>query len=166
MWKAVAVVIVVLLALTACDTQNSSALSGAEPVFAKSTRPAERSTEQPAGTVQPGDKGKATEQPEKAETEGPEQDGTPGPKVGICHRTGSQSNPYVYIQVSPNAVPAHQAQGDIVNVTSADACPKTAPAASGTPGNPGKGKGRGGLPDGKGPHGNDNGQGEDQGNED
>jgi len=38
----------------------------------------------------------------------------PGAKVGICHRTGSESNPYEYITVSVNAVPAHEAHGDTV----------------------------------------------------
>jgi hypothetical protein len=28
-------------------------------------------------------------------------------RVGICHRTGSDTNPYVFIEVSENAVPAH-----------------------------------------------------------
>jgi hypothetical protein len=28
-------------------------------------------------------------------------------RVGICHRTGSDTNPYVFIEVSRNAVPAH-----------------------------------------------------------
>jgi hypothetical protein len=35
-------------------------------------------------------------------------------KVGICHRTGSQSNPFQYISVSVNALDAHIAHGDIV----------------------------------------------------
>ncbi len=177
MWKAVTAAIILILALSACGAQDSSMNTGAESMFAKSTRPVERSTEQPADMLQAGETPRATKQPEKQETEQPkkqetqesEQDNTGGTRVGICHLTGSQSNPYVYIQVSQDAVPAHQAHGDILNVSSADACPTTAPAASGTPGAPGnqgKGKGHGGPPEGKGPNGNGNGQGKDKGNGD
>lgn len=38
----------------------------------------------------------------------------PAGKVGICHRTGSESNPYEYITVSANAADAHVAHGDTV----------------------------------------------------
>jgi hypothetical protein len=58
----------------------------------------------------------------------------PAAKVGICHRTGSSSNPFVFIEVSQNAVPAHQAHGDIIGVSSQSDCPT---------GN-GNGKGNGG----------------------
>src|SRR6478735_12612775 len=36
-------------------------------------------------------------------------------KVGICHLTGSATNPVVFITVSTNAIPAHKAHGDVIN---------------------------------------------------
>jgi hypothetical protein len=37
-----------------------------------------------------------------------------GEKVTICHRTGSQKNPFVTITVSSNAVDAHLRHGDTI----------------------------------------------------
>lgn len=51
----------------------------------------------------------------------------PSGKVGICHSTGSETNPYVFIIVDEHAVKAHsnhQDGRDIIGVKSADQCPK------------------------------------------
>ena len=48
-------------------------------------------------------------------------------KVGICHATGSSTNPYVFITVDKHAVQAHerhQAGRDVIGVDSKDDCPK------------------------------------------
>jgi hypothetical protein len=50
-----------------------------------------------------------------------------GGKVGICHATGSATNPYVFIIVDKHAAEAHakhQDGRDVIGVTSADKCPK------------------------------------------
>lgn len=47
-------------------------------------------------------------------------------KVGICHATGSKTNPYVFIEVDRNAVKAHQKHQhgrDKIGATSAKDCP-------------------------------------------
>jgi hypothetical protein len=54
-------------------------------------------------------------------------------KVGICHATGSKTNPYVFIVVDKHAAEAHkkhQDGRDVIGVTSADKCPKPATAGS------------------------------------
>jgi hypothetical protein len=48
-------------------------------------------------------------------------------KIGICHATGSKTNPYVYINVDKHAAEAHarhQDGRDIIGVKSAKDCPK------------------------------------------
>lgn len=55
-------------------------------------------------------------------------------KVGICHATGSKTNPYVYIMVDNHATEAHrkhQDGRDVIGVSGADKCPKK-PAAQGS----------------------------------
>jgi hypothetical protein len=66
-------------------------------------------------------------------------------KVGICHATGSKTNPYVYINVDEHAVKAHQSHQDgrdIIGVKSAKDCPtgssKPSPTPSASP-KPGQG---------------------------
>ena len=53
-------------------------------------------------------------------------------KVGVCHHTGSATNPVVFILVAPAAVPAHEAHGDTVGVKDASEC-QTTPTPSPTP---------------------------------
>jgi hypothetical protein len=48
----------------------------------------------------------------------------PSSKVTICHHTHSQTNPFVTITVSQNALPAHLGHGDTVG-----ACSESPPAA-------------------------------------
>src|SRR6266705_4312552 len=59
-------------------------------------------------------------------------------KVGICHATGSKTNPYVFITVDEHAVKAHQNHQDgrdIVGAKSAADCPKpSVPTPTPTPG--------------------------------
>lgn len=51
----------------------------------------------------------------------------PAHKIGICHATGSTTNPYVFIVVDKHAAEAHanhQDRRDIIGATSASICPK------------------------------------------
>jgi hypothetical protein len=54
-------------------------------------------------------------------------------KIGICHATGSKTNPYVYINVDQHAADAHarhQDGRDIIGVKSAKDCPKGSTATT------------------------------------
>jgi hypothetical protein len=97
--------------------------------------------------------------------------GTAQAKVTICHHTGSASNPYVQITVSQDAIPAHQAHGDIIPAP-AGGCPagtqpgksnngnkgktqtqppgKSQPKQQGPPSSPGNGNGNGNNGNGNG----------------
>jgi LPXTG-site transpeptidase (sortase) family protein len=57
-------------------------------------------------------------------------------KIGICHATGSSTNPYVFIQVDEHAISAHsyhQDGRDIVGVDSEANCPHISKGVSPTP---------------------------------
>lgn len=51
---------------------------------------------------------------------------TAGRQLGICHRTGSSTNPWVCIKVDEQAVPTHQDHGDIIGVSGPQRCPQGA----------------------------------------
>src|SRR5204863_6909398 len=50
----------------------------------------------------------------------------------LCHRTGSESNPWVLITVADPALKAHRKHGDIIPAP-AEGCPKPQPAATTAP---------------------------------
>jgi hypothetical protein len=54
-------------------------------------------------------------------------------KISVCHMTGSESNPSVFISISENARDAHEAHGDIMDVESEDECPTGDGDAGATP---------------------------------
>lgn len=53
------------------------------------------------------------------------QRGGAAPRVRICHATGSDSNPYVFLEVGESAVLAHRDHGDLIGVESSSDCPTT-----------------------------------------
>ena len=69
-------------------------------------------------------------------------------KVGICHATGSKTNPYVFIVVDKHAAEAHknhQDGRDIIGVKSDAQCPKphtSTPSPTPTPTKGGSGNGQ------------------------
>ena len=124
--------------------------AGVTPVSSTTAAPSLTRTITPTGTVRAtvSATGVATTTGTPAVT------GTPAAaKVTICHRTGSVNHPYVTINISRDALPAHAAHGDIIPAP-AGGCPAVAPANSTHPGNGngggnnvnGNGKGNQGAP--------------------
>jgi hypothetical protein len=57
-------------------------------------------------------------------------------RVTICHRTGSETNPYVVITIDERALPAHLEHGDIYPVPPGGCPTSTASTPTGTPTEP------------------------------
>lgn len=57
----------------------------------------------------------------------PSAEATTNLKVKVCHATGSESNPWVKIEVSLNALPAHLAHGDVFPNFFTGKCPTPPP---------------------------------------
>ena len=87
-------------------------------------------TETPLSTATSAVTRTATRTPNVAQTRTPRPTGTVS-KVAVCHRTGSQTNPYVLITISINALPAHQGHGDIYPAPQGG-CPQGTPRATRT----------------------------------
>ena len=68
---------------------------------------------------------------DKSPTTAPVRANTSG-RVGVCHATGSSSQPFRYMEVEASAVAAHAAHGDRVGVTP-DACAGLSPARAPSP---------------------------------
>ena len=64
--------------------------------------------------------------------------GNDGKKTTICHKTGSESNPYVEITVSNNALKAHEGHGDLIPAPAAGCPGKGTGTTGGTTGDDGK----------------------------
>src|SRR5206468_2228218 len=60
---------------------------------------------------------------------------SPAEKVGLCHVTGSDSNPLVFIEVSANALPAHLAHGDFRAASAAECAAAAAATRTAVPTN-------------------------------
>jgi hypothetical protein len=106
--------------------QAKKAVPPAQPAAAVAQRPAKpRTTKRKAGSTRAVGRGNR-KQAERQRSAQPS--GSSTGKVTLCHRTGSEKNPWVSITVSENALDAHRAHGDLIGVTS---CP--AGAATATP---------------------------------
>lgn len=78
--------------------------------------------------AQPGPQS-AAERPVRAQSQAKEKEKEKDRKVGICHATGSDSNPFVFIVVDEHAVDAHQRHQegrDVIGVSTAADCPAAA----------------------------------------
>ncbi len=116
------------------QTQASpSPTPSATPTPSPTPTPSATPTATPTPTQTPVDAPTSTPIPSTTPTVIPTPTPTPdtSKKIGICHVTGSTTNPYVYIEVSENAVGAFQANpANIIGVAAAADCPTSLPSAA------------------------------------
>ncbi|WP_189073502.1 hypothetical protein [Deinococcus sedimenti] len=94
------------------------------PIVQPAPAPVQPAPVQPA-PVQPGPIQPAPVQPAPAPVQPEPTPPAPEDPISICHRTGSDTNPYNLITVSRNALDAHAGHGDIIPAP-AEGCPTTA----------------------------------------